>query len=202
MLFNFKSIFLLVLAANAYASPISTAGDTALETRILEARAQYKDVDCNGKVFKADILRSSISKAREVQGLKDQKKPGYSYPKPYGNDGGKMFPGASGLYEYPLNSPVYSGSKAPPFVIRNTHTDCTATEGIPGSYRVIMTSNYGYKGALLHKGGNTFQKCINVEDKKKQEEEDAKKKKEESDRQSKEAKEANERKKHGKGGKH
>ncbi|EYE98285.1 uncharacterized protein EURHEDRAFT_409622 [Aspergillus ruber CBS 135680] len=183
MLFNFKSIFLLVLAANAYASPISTAGDTALETRILEARAQYKDVDCNGKVFKADTLRSSISKAREVQGLKDQKKPGYSYPKPYGNDGGKMFPGASGLYEYPLNSPVYSG------------------KGIPGSYRVIMTSNYGYKGALLHKGGNTFQKCINVEDKKKQEEEDAKKKKEESDRQSKEAKEANERKKHGKGGK-
>lgn len=114
MLFNFKSIFLLVLAANAYASPISTAGDTALETRILEARAQYKDVDCNGKVFKADTLRSSISKAREVQGLKDQKKPGYSYPKPYGNDGGKMFPGASGLYEYPLNSPVYSGSKSPP----------------------------------------------------------------------------------------
>lgn len=44
-----------------------------------------------------------------------------------------------------------------------------------------MTSNYGYKGALLHKGGNTFQKCINVEDKKKQEEEDARKKKEESE---------------------
>ncbi|OJJ85827.1 uncharacterized protein ASPGLDRAFT_80771 [Aspergillus glaucus CBS 516.65] len=108
----------------------------------------------------------------------DQKKPGYSYPKPYGNDSGKMFPGASGLYEYPLASPVYSG------------------KGISGSYRVIMTSDYVYKG------GNTFQKCINVEDKKKQEEEDARKKKEQSDKQSKEAKEANERKKHGKGGKH
>lgn len=120
MLFNFKSIFLLVLAANAYASPISSAGNPALETRSLEARAQYKDVDCNGKIFKADILKSSISKAREVQGLKDQKKQGYSYPKPYGNDSGKMFPGASGLYEYPLKSPVYSGSKSPLFVIRNT----------------------------------------------------------------------------------
>ena len=114
MLFNFKSTFLLALAATAYASPISTAGYPALEALSIEARAQYKDVDCNGKVFNADILKSSIAKAKEVQGLKDQKKPGYSYPKPYGNDDGKMFPGASGLYEYPLNSPVYSGSKSPP----------------------------------------------------------------------------------------
>lgn len=112
MFFNLKSAFLVGLAATAYASPILPVDPLApqnIEARSIEARAQAKDVDCGGRQFTAQDIKSTIATSKTAQD-KQYKDSSYKFPKPYGN-GEKFFNSPSQLYEYPLMSPTFTGSR-------------------------------------------------------------------------------------------
>ncbi|GCB21161.1 guanyl-specific ribonuclease Po1 [Aspergillus awamori] len=146
MLFSFKPTILLALALTAVASPI--ANPTADETNTLVARAQMKDVNCNGKKFAKQDIYNAIQQARKVQTAKDNHETGYAkYPEENFNFEG-LFKVSTTLYEYPLVAGgVYSGKL-----------------GVnPDKYRVVMNEKYGYVGSLYHITGNSFKKCDNIE---------------------------------------
>ncbi|RDH20699.1 hypothetical protein M747DRAFT_322954 [Aspergillus niger ATCC 13496] len=146
MLFSFKPTILLALALTAVASPI--ANPTADETNTLVARAQMKDVNCNGKKFAKQDIYNAIQQARKVQTAKDNHETGYAkYPEENFNFEG-LFKVSTTLYEYPLVAGgVYSGKLG-------VNAD---------KYRVVMNEKYGYVGSLYHITGNSFKKCDNIE---------------------------------------
>lgn len=96
----------------AYASPILSVDPLALQNikaRSIEARAQAKDVDCGGRRFTAQDIKNTIAASKTAQ-EKQYKDSSYKFPKPY-NNGEGFFNSPSPLYEYPLMSPIFTGSR-------------------------------------------------------------------------------------------
>lgn len=113
MFSTFKPTILLALALTAIASPI--ANPTVDDANTLVARATRKDVDCNGVRFTKADIHNAIEQSKVVEKGRETNARAYGkYPAVYGNGEG-IFGSTSTLYEYPLVSGTYSGSKLPHF---------------------------------------------------------------------------------------
>lgn len=109
MFFSLKPIIILALTLTAIASPITNP--TVEETNILVTRAQKKDVDCNGQRFTVADINNALRQAKVVEKAKEDGATDYGdYPK-VNNNHENLFSSTSTLYEYPLVSGTFSGSK-------------------------------------------------------------------------------------------